>query len=78
MTNNVYANQADELEQRRPLTPRFWKVRNEPHADEVRYADGWYWDDELCEEPMGPFDSKAEAQADHRELRPAPSGSGSA
>ena len=43
---------------------RFWKVRNEPYADEVRLVDGWYWQDDECEEPMGPFASKAEAQAD--------------
>lgn len=55
---------------------RFWKVRNEPYADDVRLVDGWYWQDDDCEEPMGPFNSKAEAQADHRELRPQSSSEG--
>jgi hypothetical protein len=29
----------------------------------------WFWRDEFCEEPMGPFDSRAEAAADYRALR---------
>lgn len=69
MSANVYANESDALEQSRPLSPRFWEVQNEPYADEPRYLDGWYWMDEACEEPMGPFDSEAEARADHREMR---------
>lgn len=48
---------------------RFWQIRNEPYADEVRYVDGWYWQDAACAEPMGPFSTKAEAEADHCTLR---------
>jgi hypothetical protein len=51
------------------MRPRFWNHRNEPYADEVRYVDGWYWLDDRCEEPMGPFDTKSEAETDYRELR---------
>lgn len=31
---------------------------------------GWYWQDDDCEEPMGPFDSYREAALDHRDVRP--------
>lgn len=29
----------------------------------------WYWRDDACEEPMGPFDSRDQAVADYRLLR---------
>jgi len=29
----------------------------------------WYWHDKDCEEPMGPFESRAEAVTDYRALR---------
>ena len=49
--------------------PRFWKVQNEPYTDEVRHVNGWYWRDEQCEEPMGPFTTRAEAESDYLSLR---------
>lgn len=29
----------------------------------------WFWVDDLCEEPMGPFDTEGEARADYWALR---------
>jgi hypothetical protein len=31
----------------------------------------WFWIDDDCEEPMGPFDSYRDAMADYRDTRPA-------
>lgn len=36
----------------------------------------WFWIDDHCDEPMGPFDSHAEAMADFRDLREYSSPSG--
>ena len=38
--------------------PRVWEVTNEPYADEIRFPDGWYWQDEVREFPAGPFSSR--------------------
>lgn len=46
------------------------------HYASERYTRGWYWRDEQCEEPMGPFDSRADAEADYREVRQSSSDSG--
>lgn len=46
--------------------PRVWEVTNEPYADEIRFPDGWYWQDEEREFPSGPFSSEAEAREDYR------------
>jgi len=36
----------------------------------IYWVDGaWFWRDEDCEEPMGPFETRDEASADYRELR---------
>lgn len=42
----------------------FYQVRNEPHADDPKYADGWYWYDQGSEMLVGPFDTRAEAVTD--------------
>lgn len=33
----------------------------------------WYWQDEFCEEPMGPFDTYKAAWADYKAVRKSPS-----
>lgn len=42
-----------------------------PAIGQARYfmPGAWYWQDEDCEEPMGPFESRAEAVDDYREMR---------
>ena len=32
--------------------------------------DGWYWRDDACDEPMGPFATLNEARADYAKMRP--------
>ena len=31
--------------------------------------DRWFWVDEGCDEPMGPFNTKGEAEADYKSVR---------
>jgi hypothetical protein len=38
------------------------------------FSRGWYWYDEHCDEPMGPFATVEEARADYNELRSPSSG----
>lgn len=33
-------------------------------------TDGWYWRDDACQEPMGPFATLNEARDDYRKMRP--------
>ena len=35
-------------------------------------SDAWYWRDGLCDEPIGPLNSKRAAIADHRAERVSP------
>jgi len=37
--------------------------------------DGWYWQDDAREEPMGPFKTLAEAREDYAKMRPLSGGS---
>lgn len=48
--------------------PRFFQLL--VHDDYTGERPGWYWQDDDCEEPMGPFSSRREAGEDHRECRP--------
>jgi hypothetical protein len=41
----------------------FWR------ADDLNGEIRWFWRDEDCDEPMGPFDNREEAVADHRDMR---------
>jgi hypothetical protein len=34
---------------------------------------GWYWQDDDCDEAMGPFGSRRDAAEDYHDCRPAPS-----
>jgi hypothetical protein len=49
-------------------TPRFFQLL--VTDDFTGERPGWYWQDDDCEEPMGPFSSRREAGEDHRECRP--------
>lgn len=48
--------------------PRFFQLL--VNDDFTGERPGWYWQDDDCEEPMGPFQSYREAVEDHRECRP--------
>lgn len=69
MTNNVYANQADELEMGRPRRtgePEFFWL---PAPGGTGHEGAWFWRDDDCDEPIGPFPTEVEAVADYEELR---------
>jgi hypothetical protein len=49
-------------------TPRFFQLL--VTDDFTGERPGWYWQDDDCEEPMGPFSSRREAGEDFQECRP--------
>lgn len=57
-----------------PSRVRYFQLLvNDPFTGE---RPGWYWQDDDCEEPMGPFASRREAGDDYRDCRPSsPDGS---
>jgi len=40
-----------------------------PWSDETHDVECWYWQDDECVEPIGPFDTEAEARADYHAIR---------
>lgn len=57
MSEYVLLEEADD----EPVTP----VRIFPFSGDGK----WYWQDNLCQEPMGPFDSYREAWKDYKACR---------
>lgn len=54
---------------------RIWRVDNVDDRDTLLRSDGYYWQDDECDEPMGPFELHAEAVADYHAMRPGSKGS---
>lgn len=66
-----WALERDKVQWMWPLveagTPRFFSPATNPvFADPPQY----FWQDELCIEPMGPFSSEKEAREDYKKCRP--------
>lgn len=49
---------------------RIWRVDGVDDRDTLLRSDGYYWQDDECDEPMGPFELHAEAVADYHAMRP--------
>lgn len=40
-----------------------------PYTNKIEKEFRWFWEDDYCEEPIGPFLSEAEARRDFEEVR---------
>lgn len=51
-----------------------WRPTTAPRIFPFAGDGRWYWQDEFCEEPMGPFDSYRDAWRDYKAVRKSPEG----